>query len=348
MLPFVAIRRCDKASSHTMVDIWEVFSDRCCPCFLSSEYEDEYCMQDHHHHPASSSSSSSSQHKPTLDTDIYWDKFSSQCILSTSELLGRGFLECDAIEGMDPACVQSIPSVAVLTVVLDTMLHEDNNGDGGNDDNTRERRQRNRRSSSVLQPGDIYWKVDGTVCKAKGRALLDNVARLLWPMVLDIQLFLAQHEKTFGGAKEANDKTDDGSSVSARIVMQALLCDNHDGDKKDDDDDDDNNSKNNNNIQHQSCNSAIRMALGASKQSEEQAALCNQLRTKIIRLVLALLRVKPFQRRMGRIFQHPYMNGTNGEEKVVEEEADDDLEAQLLLEQDSPTHSEDGSGEYTV
>ncbi|CAJ1955920.1 unnamed protein product [Cylindrotheca closterium] len=82
------------------------------------------------------------------------------------------------------------------------------------------------------------------------------------------------------------------------MAIQALLCDNHDSDES---------------------TEAIQKVLAAI--SEKQRSLNNQLRTKISRLVLAILRVRPFQQRMEKIFEYKYENPNN---------TMDDMEAQPL------------------
>lgn len=253
-VPFVHIRRCDSYTAEYYVGnkSLRLFTKLCCPCSSVRNDEDE------------SERNQSPSLRETLNADAYWDRFASQCVQSTAELLQNGFLDYDSIEGMDPSCVQSIPSVAVFTILMDSLQKEG------------------------LKQGDIYWKVDETVCPAKGRAQLDNIASLLWPMVLDVLYFMKKHNKALLNNQESQQI----------FAMQALLCDNHDSDES---------------------TEAIRKVLDLT--SEKQKALNNQLRTKISRLVLAILRVRPFQERMEKIFEYKYEKPN----KTV-----DDLEAQPL------------------
>jgi len=149
--------------------------------------------------------------------------------------------------------MQSIPSVAVFETIIDSLQKEG------------------------LKGGDIYWKVDETVCEAKGRAPLDNIACLLWPMVSDLQNFVKKHKMGLLGLHQKQILI---------MPMQALLCDYHGADDS---------------------TEAIKSVFGMT--TKRQVVLNNQLRTKISRLVLAILSVRPFQERMEKIFECKYQNG---------------------------------------
>jgi len=264
-VPWMNIHRCDKWTAEYYAPEFRLFSKKWCCCRHGDDDDDESERQQQYGRSSSS--------RETLNADVYWDRFANQCIQSTAELLANSFLDFDSVEGMDPSCVQSIPSVAVFAILMDSLQKEG------------------------LKRGDIYWKVDETVCEAKGRAQLDNIAALLWPMVLDLQRFLEKNKKTLIMKQQQQEE----EQQQAKMAMQALLCDNHDSDES---------------------TEAIRKAL-ATITSDKQRALNNQLRTKISRLVLAILRVRPFQERMEKIFEYKYKKNPNNDKTM-----DDDVEAQ--------------------
>ncbi|KAL3936669.1 MAG: hypothetical protein SGBAC_008066 [Bacillariaceae sp.] len=273
-VPWIHIRKCDKLTADYYVfsdGEFKLFTKKCCPCHSRIDDDDDDDESGRQHYSAPSSS------RETLNADVYWDRFASQCIQSTAELLANGFLDFDSVEGMDPSSVQSIPSVAVFAILMDSLQKEG------------------------LKKGDIYWKVDETLCKARGRATLDNIAALLWPMVVDLQNFLKAHKKTLMKQEEKQ-----------AMAIQALLCDNHDSDES---------------------SEAIRNVLATI--SDKQGALNNQLRTKISRLVLAILRVRPFQQRMEKIFGYNY----GSPNKTM-----NDMEAQPFEGKQPPGTSSEGGG----
>ncbi|CAJ1955922.1 unnamed protein product [Cylindrotheca closterium] len=160
-VPWIHIRKCDKwtAKHYVSDERFRLINKQCCPWHNAMIDDDDDDESGRHQYGNSSST------RETLNADVYWDRFASQCIQSTSELLANGFLDFDSVEGMDPSCVQSIPSVAVVTILMDSLQKQG------------------------LKRGDIYWKVDESVCEVKGRAPLDNISALLWPMVLDLYSF---------------------------------------------------------------------------------------------------------------------------------------------------------------
>lgn len=119
-----------------------------------------------------------------------------------------------------------------------------------------------------LKAGDLKWSIDGTICKQSQRPVGDGILNHLWPMVRDLKQTLQADKKTALTAENIQ-------------VLSVMLC----------------------------ANGAQETEI--SKDALEKAnpahrALNNSIRTKINRLVLAILRVRPYQDRMRGIFSHDY------------------------------------------
>lgn len=174
----------------------------------------------------------------------YWDRLASQSIQTTATLMEQGWISLDDVQAMEPAVIQSIPAVAILQVLSDSV------------------------NEKGLKDGDLKWSIDGTICKQNARPVGDGILNHLWPMVRDLKRTLQVNKKTALAAENLK-------------VLTVMICAN--------------NEKENKNIQ-----SVLDQASPANR------ALNNDIRTKINRLVLAILRVKPYQDRMSSILTHEY------------------------------------------
>lgn len=172
--------------------------------------------------------------------ELHWDRFSSQCVSTKSELLQKGWISAQDVEELEPAIIQSIPAVAILTIIVDSI------------------------QDKTLKDGDIKWSIDGCVCKEVDRKLDDAITECLWPMVRSIQRLLLLKEKKV--LLEDNIE-----------LLRAMLCANSEKENED-----------------------VKRVLQGD--GEEMHVINNQIRTKINSLVLAILRVKPYQQRMDSIF----------------------------------------------
>merc|ERR1712187_1101755 len=117
--------------------------------------------------------------------------------------------------------------------------------------------------------------IDGSVCKKVDRNLEDAITACLWPMVWQIQKLLLTKKKKL--LVEDNIE-----------VLRAMLCANNENESED----------------------LKRVIQGAG---EEMLAVNNLVRTNINRLVLAILRVKPYQKRMDSIFSFNYLDSGDDE-----------------------------------
>lgn len=160
----------------------------------------------------------------SINPDLYWDRFTSQCIQTTAKLLEKGFLDQDSVTGMDPSSIQSIPSAAILSILMDSLHNDD------------------------TKVADVYWQLDGTICRAECRGRLGNISYHLWPMVHDLQCFLHKHKKSLPKPENLE-------------FLEALLCDNGDG--------------------SESNQAAIRDTLESAEKNENQISLFKEIRTKI-------------------------------------------------------------------
>lgn len=124
----------------------------------------------------------------------YWDRFASQCIQTTAGLLEKEWITEENVKSMDPAALQAIPAVAILTILADTV---------------------NEAGSHSLGPEDVLWKIDGKLCKKIDRPPLDKVAQYIWPKIIKTKRLLCSKQK----------KLINGDNLP---IMTALLCTNTD------------------------------------------------------------------------------------------------------------------------
>jgi hypothetical protein len=126
---------------------------------------------------------------PSSTAVSYWDRFASQCIHTTSDLLKRGWIDATDVQSLAPAAIMSIPAVAILTILADSV------------------------QDPKLGRGDIKWDIDGSICKEREHPVDDGIEKLMWPMVVDILRDLKQHKsKIF--------------TSSNFEVLAAMICDN--------------------------------------------------------------------------------------------------------------------------
>ena len=121
----------------------------------------------------------------------------SQCMRTTSRLLESGMLRPEDIIETEPSAIQSIPSVAIWTILWESVMTED---------------------SRIKNVEDFLWSVDGTICRKKDRPRDDPVLRHLWPMIMQIRTTLEANKPTLAGPPPA--------PAVADLYMVALLCSN--------------------------------------------------------------------------------------------------------------------------
>lgn len=122
-------------------------------------------------------------------SDQFWNRFISQCIKSTSELIEAKWITTDDIKSMDSAMITSIPAIAVLAIIFDS---------------TTENR---------LQKEDIECIIDDNVCKKEDRSTENEILRLLWVLVDDTKNTLLSSDELLA------------DSPNMRVIM-AMLCGN--------------------------------------------------------------------------------------------------------------------------
>jgi len=104
----------------------------------------------------------------------YWDLFIKQSIKTTKNLLTKNWIKLEDIEVFDSSILQSIPMVAILEVLIDSV------------ESTK---------SKEIGEEDLIWKVvkgpenDGReskseICDKNTRPVYDNVVKILWPKIL--------------------------------------------------------------------------------------------------------------------------------------------------------------------
>eukprot|EP00584_Thalassiosira_punctigera_P018126 CAMPEP_0172571278 /NCGR_PEP_ID=MMETSP1067-20121228/130719_1 /TAXON_ID=265564 ORGANISM="Thalassiosira punctigera, Strain Tpunct2005C2" /NCGR_SAMPLE_ID=MMETSP1067 /ASSEMBLY_ACC=CAM_ASM_000444 /LENGTH=610 /DNA_ID=CAMNT_0013363565 /DNA_START=426 /DNA_END=2258 /DNA_ORIENTATION=- len=179
------------------------------------------------------------------DPQLYWDRFVSQCICTAASLLEEGLVQLEDIQGLEPSAIQSIPAVAILNVLTDSI------------------------KDKTTKRGDLKWNIDGTVCKESDRTVQAGIARQLWPMVSSIECLLRN--------KQASTLTCENLEV-----LTSMLVANNESEPE----------------------TTTKILAGADPKNH---SLNNTVRTMINRMVLAILRVRPYQDRMNKIFTHGYM-----------------------------------------
>lgn len=182
--PFGTIARLDiLGDSHTFEKGW-----RFLPCLLDDDENTNAILRERR--------SNSDRDTPHNDEtpDQYWDRFISQCIKTTSELIEEKWITAEDVESMDPAVITSIPAIAVLDILVDSAIEKG------------------------LEEEDIKWSIDGTVCKKKDRPTNDAILNFLWPLICDMkQTLLSNSELLIAERKSDSD---------ARTIIRAMLCDN--------------------------------------------------------------------------------------------------------------------------
>lgn len=194
-------------------------------------------------HPTASS--------PTSPPTNFWDEFLSQCISTTNTLLKDGYITHDQVENMDPAVIQSIPSVTLWKIIVESVSSTNDHHCEG----------KGLRRDHI---GDTIFN--------KKHQMNDPIVNHLSPTFRDLQRFVhaAREEAVAPGNVE---------------VLIALLCSN---------------------AQVETPN--IQSMLNHVTLPPSTQRLNMLIRVKITSLVLALLRVRPYQDRMKEIFTHDYNN----------------------------------------
>jgi hypothetical protein len=131
--------------------------------------------------------------KANRHAELYWDRFASQNIRMTFALIEANWIVSEDIQTMEPSVVQSIPAVAILTILADSA------------------------NDTSLGKEDILWSIGGVrqVCKKEDRPTKDGIANLLWPMAFEVKkMFLAKKKEL---SKSQNIR-----------VLTAMLCANSD------------------------------------------------------------------------------------------------------------------------
>jgi len=152
----------------------------------TSEWRALPCLKVHH---IGGRSRSNSKPGGTDTSDKYWDRFISQCIKTTSELIEAKWITAEDVESMDPAVITSIPAVAILNILVDSTIEKG------------------------LKKEDIKWSIDGTTCKKEDRPMQDAILEFFWPLVYDMKNILLSNKRRLV------------DRVDARVIM-AMLCDN--------------------------------------------------------------------------------------------------------------------------
>lgn len=128
------------------------------------------------------------------NSNAYWDRFATQCIETTADLLLEGWIRLEDVESMDTSVLQAVPAIALLTILSDSV----------NDP----------RATTAEY---ISWTIDGTRCEGVDKEQLDNIAALLWPKVIE-----AKHNLHWGRKKKALAQE---TNVQ---MLAAMLCSNTD------------------------------------------------------------------------------------------------------------------------
>mmetsp|Transcript_11972 Transcript_11972/g.15996 ORF Transcript_11972/g.15996 Transcript_11972/m.15996 type:complete len:658 (+) Transcript_11972:85-2058(+) len=125
--------------------------------------------------------------------ELYWDRFISQCIKTTSSLFESHWITLENVEDIDPSAVQSIPAVAILTILAETV------------------------NEQGLEKEVLKWSIDGTVCKKRDLPLSDGITSCLWPKVARLKKLLHANKEELA-SKENID------------LLKAMLCANSERD----------------------------------------------------------------------------------------------------------------------
>jgi len=158
--------------------------------------------------------------------DFYWDLFTSRCIKETSALIQKKWILKDDVAAVDPSIVMSVPAVAALAILVDSVKSENEDKEA------------------------IVWG-DEIVCTSSTRPKRDNIINLLWPRIIEIKKRL---KKKPGLVEDANVQ-----------IITAKICSNQDVQTEQLDQflegNEDNNSKENNDIR----NKLIDLSLSLSR-----------------------------------------------------------------------------------
>ena len=216
----------------------------------------EMLHEDHAFHFPNGWQEQQQEHQQTAS----WDRFMTQCIRTTAHLVESGMLCLEDVIETEPSAIQSIPSVAIWTILSESVMSED---------------------SRIESPEDILWSVDGTICRKKDRSRYDSVLSHLWPMIMHIRATLEANKHMLVGSPSAMDGTN--------LMMIALLCSNTESER------------------------ASVAAIVNQPMDLTRTTLYRQIRNDITELVFAVLRVRPYQERMEKIFTQDYTSSLDAE-----------------------------------
>ncbi len=77
--------------------------------------------------------------------DLFWDLFIEKCVLECSKLIAVGWIGKEDVESADPSVILSVPAIAVLAVLADTV------------------------NSGSRDKSEILWKEAGVTCNDSTR-----------------------------------------------------------------------------------------------------------------------------------------------------------------------------------
>jgi len=121
--------------------------------------------------------------------DEYWDRFVSQCIKTTSDLIESKWITTEDVQTMDPAVIISIPAIAVLEILVESAFEKG------------------------LKKEDIKWSIDGSVCTENDRPSKDAIYKTFWPLVYAIKKAILSNKELLA------------DRARSRVIM-AMICDN--------------------------------------------------------------------------------------------------------------------------
>jgi len=168
----------------------------CLDCDSLHFYEQDTYQRNNHH--GNASLSENSDHSII---DQSWDRFITQCIETTSELIKERWITLENVQSMDPSVITSIPAVAILTILMDSCIINE--------------------SGLEKEYDTIKWH-DGTICNNINRPTSDRILNYLWPMVVDLKKTLIL-SKSQSELLEANNTK----------IITAMLCSNSQEDTTD-------------------------------------------------------------------------------------------------------------------
>ncbi len=117
-----------------------------------------------------------SKKKSKHEAEHYWDLFMLECVAERTGLMQKGWIDADDVTSADPAVVLSLPAVAALRVLANSVVKE------------------HKDKSAIVWSG-------GQKCNDSTRPQHGHIVELLWLKIMAIRRLLASEK---GLAKEAN------------------------------------------------------------------------------------------------------------------------------------------------